>query len=354
MAIQKIRNVRICGVSAAVPKNIQETRDLSCFENGEECERYIENVGVERVRRHDGSITCSDLCQRSAEQLMSDLGWAAEDIDLLVFLSQSQDYVLPATACVLHGKMGFKQECACFDISLGCSGWTYGLSVVGAMMQSGGFKRALLLMGDARPAGYSFEYRNNNEKPLFGDSGTATALEYDENASEMLIDTRTDGSGYEAIIKRVGAKRHPFDEKSLEYGPDQHGNIHRPIDTEMDGPAVFVFGITKVPKAVKSVLKHVNRSVDDVDCFLFHQANLMMNEQIRKKCKVPVEKCPYSIRDFGNNSSASIPITMVTAAREQLNDSEKEIVACAFGVGLSWATLHMKLQKPVISPLVEV
>ncbi|MBQ7023320.1 MAG: ketoacyl-ACP synthase III [Akkermansia sp.] len=346
MAVQHIQHVRIAGVSAAVPKQIRETRGLPCFENEEECERYIENVGVERTRKHDGSITCSDLCLRAAERLMADLGWVAEDVDLLVFLSQSQDYVLPATACVLHGKMGLKQSCACFDISLGCSGWTYGLSVVGSMMQSGGFKRALLLMGD--------DPDNPMGKPLFGDAGTATALEFDIGAAEMLIDTRTDGTGYEAIIKREGAKRHPFNEHSLIPVADRHGNIHRPIDTEMDGPAVFVFGITKVPRAVKDILKLANRAVDDVDCFLFHQANLMMNEQIRKKCKIPAEKCPYSIRDFGNNSSASIPITMVTAAREQLNDSEAEIVACAFGVGLSWATLHMKLQRPVISPLVEV
>lgn len=349
MAVQHIQHVRIAGVSAAVPKQIEETRGLPCFENEEECERYIENVGVERTRKHDGSITCSDLCLRAAERLMADLGWVAEDVDLLVFLSQSQDYVLPATACVLHGKMELKQSCACFDISLGCSGWTYGLSVVGSMMQSGGFKRALLLMGDAHPVG-----DKPMGKPLFGDSGTATALEFDIGAAEMLIDTRTDGTGYEAIIKREGAKRHPFNEHSLIPVADRHGNIHRPIDTEMDGPAVFVFGITKVPRAVKDILKLANRAVDDVDCFLFHQANLMMNEQIRKKCKIPAEKCPYSIRDFGNNSSASIPITMVTAAREQLNDSEAEIVACAFGVGLSWATLHMKLQRPVISPLVEV
>ncbi len=357
MAIQHVKNVRIAGVSAAVPARIQETRGMRCFETAEECERYIENVGVERTRKHDGTITCSDLCQAAAERVMHDLGWASEDVDMLVFLSQSQDYVLPATSCVLHGKMGLKQQCLCFDISLGCSGWTYGLSVVGSMMQSGGFKRALLLMGDARPIGAPLVPTNPDipvAKPLFGDSGTATALEYDEAASEMVIDTRTDGTGYDAIIKRAGCCRERFTADSLKHIEDKHGNIHRPIDTEMDGAAVFVFGITKVPRAIKDILKQVGRSVDDVDCFLFHQANLMMNEQIRKKCKIPVEKCPYSIRDFGNNSSASIPITMVTSAREELNNSEKEIVACAFGVGLSWATLHMRLQKPVISSLVEI
>lgn len=353
MAIQSIKNVRIAGISAAVPSQIQETRNVPCFENSEECERYIENVGVERLRKHDGSITCSDLCQRSAERIMNDLNWNAEDIDLLVYLSQSQDYILPATACVLHGKMGLKQQCACFDISLGCSGWTYGLSVVGAMMQGGGFKRALLLMGDARPVGLP-AILPHPAKPLFGDSGTATALEFDENANEITIDTRTDGTGFEAIIKRSGACRERMTPEALEYIEDQHGNIHRAIDTEMDGPAVFVFGITKVPRAIKDILKLTDRTVDQIDMFLFHQANLMMNEQIRSKCKIPTEKCPYSIRDFGNNSSASIPITMVTAARDQLHQSEQEIVACAFGVGLSWATLHVKLQHPIISPLVEI
>lgn len=346
MAVQKIRKVRIAGVSAAVPANVVETRGLSCFESAEECERYLENVGVERVHKHMQGETCSDYCQVAAARLLSDLQWSAADIDMLVYVSQSQDYILPATACVLHGKMGLREDCHCFDISLGCSGWVYGLSVVMSMMQSGGFKRAILLAGDVRPVDFG--------KPLFGDAGTATALEYDESASDVLIETRTDGMGYEAIIRRGGACRHPFDENSLEYRADRFGSVHRIIDTEMDGPAVFVFGITKVPKAVKSVLKLVNRSVEDVDCFLFHQANLMMNEQIRKKCKIPAEKCPYAIRDFGNNSSASIPLTMVTAARDGLNGSEKEIVACAFGVGLSWATLHMRLQKPVISSLVEV
>lgn len=346
MAIQRIRNVKLCGVATAVPSNIVESRGLSCFESDEECSRYLENVGVKCVRKHIATETCSDYCAAAAERLLQDLQWNTSDIDMLVFVSQSQDYILPATACVLHGKMGLREDCHCFDISLGCSGWVYGLSVVMSMMQSGGFRRALLLAGDVRPVDFG--------KPLFGDAGTATALEYDESASEVQIETCTDGLGYEAIIKRGGACRHPFDEHSLEYREDQFGSIHRIIDTEMDGPAVFIFGITKVPKAIKNMLKLVNRTVDDIDCFLFHQANLMMNEQIRKKCKIPAEKCPYSIRDFGNNSSASIPLTMGTAARDDLNGSEKEIVACGFGVGLSWATMHMRLQKPVISPLVEV
>lgn len=351
MAIQKIQNVRIAGISAAVPRNIRESRDCPAFESAEDTAKYIENVGVERVRAFvDNAVTCSDLCQKAAEALFTHEGLAKEDIDLLIFVSQSQDYILPATACVLHGKLGLASGCCAFDISLGCSGWVYGISVAAGMMQSGAFKKCLLLAGDTQIVAPG----NDLTKPLFGFCGTATVLKYDETAPEIVIDTQTDGTGYEAIIKRAGARRHPFDEHSLEVITDQWGNRHRPIDTEMDGAAVFVFGITKVPKAVKGMLKLVSKTVEEVDYFLFHQANLMMNEQIRKKCKIPAEKCPYSIRDFGNNSSASIPLTMVTQISAELQAEEREIIACGFGVGLSWATMYARLQAPYIAPLVEV
>ncbi len=151
MSIQRITKVRIAGISAAVPQNVSETTDSPAFPNREECERYMENVGVERVRRHPNGVVCSDLCQKAGEELMDALGWERSEVDLLVYVSQSQDYVLPATACVLHGKMGLSQSCASFDVSLGCSGWTYGLSIVAGMMQSGAFRKALLLAGDASP-----------------------------------------------------------------------------------------------------------------------------------------------------------------------------------------------------------
>lgn len=349
MAKQIIKNVRIAGISASVPKHVKETRENPVFESEAEALKFIENVGVERRHVHEGGYCCSDFCLAAAERLLEASGTSHDEIDLLVFLSQSQDYVLPATACVLHGKMGLRQDCCCFDISLGCSGWTYGLAVVGGMMQGGGVRKALLLVGDAKNS-----HGLDPGKPLFGDAGTATLLEYDETASEMILDTKTDGSGYEAIIKRGGADRHPFDEHSLDIIEDKNGDLHAIINTEMDGAAVFVFGITKVPKAVKEMLKAIGKTVQDVDYFLFHQANLMMNEQIRKKLKIEPEQCPYSLKNFGNNSSASIPLTIVTEIREAVQVEEKEIVACAFGVGLSWGTLSTRLQKPVVPALVEI
>lgn len=349
MAIQHFKNVSIAGISAAVPKNIKETLQSPEFDTPEDAAKFIENVGVERRHVHTGGICCSDLCQAAAEKLIQDCSINRAEIDLLVYVSQSQDYTLPATACVLHGKMGLPATCNCFDISLGCSGWVYGLSVVAAMIQSGGFRKALMLVGDAKNI-----LGKDIGKPLFGDAGTATLLEYDETAPEMIIDTKTDGTGYEAIIRRGGCHRIPYDQHSLDIITDQHGNRHSILATEMDGAAVFVFGITKVPKAVKDMLKYTGKAVENVDYFLFHQANLMMNEQIRKKCKIPMEKHPYSLRDFGNNSSASIPLTMVTQIRDELQAGEKDIIACGFGVGLSWGTLSTTLRKPVIPALIEI
>lgn len=359
MATQHIQNVRIRGIAAAVPESRRRTVDATCWKDDEEANRYIENVGVSEIRKHHGDLACSDLCVAALEKLLDEAAWDRKEIDLLVYVSQSQDYILPATACVIHGRLGLAQTCHCFDISLGCSGWTYGISVVGAMMQSGGFRKAVLLAGDAEAAFQNMPGNNdssviNYDRLLFGDAGTATLLEYNETAREITSIAYTDGSGYEAIIKREGAKRNPFNSETLIAKADKHGNVHMGHETEMDGGAVFVFGITKVPRAIKEMLKYTEQTVEDVDYFVFHQANLMMNEQIRKKCKIPAEKCPYSLPLYGNNSSASIPLTIVTEIREQLTGADNKIIACGFGVGLSWSTLNISLQNPIIPALVEV
>ena len=249
--------------------------------------------------------------------------------------------------------MGLQKDCTCFDISLGCSGWTYGLSVVAAMMQGGGFKKVLLLAGDAKSMA---PISKAHGTPLFGDAGTATALVFEEGAPEMVIDTRSDGTGWESIIIRAGGARNPFSEESLKIKMDPFGHSHSELDAEMDGAAVFIFGISQVPKAIKSILNITDQTVDDVDFFIFHQANLMMNEQIRRKCRIPEEKCPYCLRDFGNNSSASIPLTIVTEIREQLLHASRpqKIVACGFGVGLSWGTVSIQLDSTVIPNLIEI
>lgn len=347
MSLQKIENVRIAAISAAVPEHTVETLGHPAFPCEDDARKHMENVGVHRRHINQSALCCSDFCMAAAEKCLAAAGWAKDTVDLMVFVSQYADYVLPATSCVLHGKMGMPITCSAFDISLGCSGWAYGLSVVAGLVQSGAFKRAILMVGDALPNG-----ERDKGKPLFGDAGTATLLEFDPTAAPIYIETCTQGADYEAIIRRGGAARHPFDEHSLDIIEDRFGERHTILDEEMDGPAVFIFGITQVPKAIKRMLQTTGLSIDSTDYIIFHQANLMMTEKIRKKCKIPAEKCPMSIDEFGNNSSASIPLTIVTRLRDEATTRDLNIIACGFGVGLSWGTVSTTLQQPIIPELI--
>jgi len=206
MAIIHINNIRIAGIAAGVPRNIVKT--VSTTDKYDD-EAYIESVGV-REKRFSNEFTSSDLCEAAAKKLMWDLNWENEDIDLLMLVTQTPDYILPATACVLHGKLGLKKSCLCFDINLGCSGWVYAMSVALSLMTCGRIKRAIVLAGDAR------KQVPEEHDQLFGYAGTATALEYDEKAKPITIDLGSDGTGYDAIIRPGGGARNPITPASLE------------------------------------------------------------------------------------------------------------------------------------------
>lgn len=177
MSFVSVKNVRIAGISACVPERVEENRDYTLL-SGEEVEKYIKATGVERrhCAIHDGSICTSDLCLKAAEKLISDLGWEKSEVELLVFVSHTTDYRLPATACVLQDRLGLSTSCMAFDVTLGCSGYLLGLGIAGNMLASGTIKKALLMVGNTQSEYASFEDRSMYL--LLGDAGTVTALEY--------------------------------------------------------------------------------------------------------------------------------------------------------------------------------
>ena len=353
MPFQKITNVRVAGIAAAVPERIVEAKSWTVFASNDESDRYVKNVGIERLHRHDGNMCCSDLCQHAAENLLSKLGWNAGDVDLLIYAAVARDYVQPPTACVLHGKMGLKKDCASFDVPQGCSGWMYGMAIAASMIACGGVKKALVMAGDAEPMGP--QYPTRSDLPMFGDAGTATALEYVKDAPEMIICTETIGAGYEAIIRRDGGDRSPVCEGALDMIEDAYGHRHRGIDKEMNGPSVFSFSLSDVPKLLNRVMTTSSVGIQDIDYFVLHQANKMINERLCKKMKFPVEKCPSSLSNFGNTSAASIPLTICTEIPSNVwKDHKKTILACGFGVGFSLAAALFTLQKSVILPLLTI
>lgn len=345
MAFLEFKNVRVAGISAGVPKNVMKTVSTTSQYGDED---FINTTGV-KEKRYSNDFTTSDLCFKAAERLLSDLAWERDSIDALLFVTQTPDYILPATACIMQDRLGLAKTCFAMDVSLGCSGWVYGLCTMLSLMQGGQIKRALVMAGDARKQAY--------EEPdqLFGFAGTVTALEFDsQESSAFRFDMGTDGSGYDAIIKPVGGTRNQITAEALVPVMCEDGRKRHGFQTQMKGMDVFAFGITTAPKSIKRLTEHFGMDYLDRDYYLFHQANMKMNNQIVKKLKLPLEKVPNSMYEFGNTSSASIPLTIVTQLKGKVEKKHTKFLCCGFGVGLSWGTVAFETNDLLISGLVEV
>jgi len=350
MAFLDFKNVRIAGFSAGVPKRVVSNEGDVVRSSNYDAAQFVELTGV-RERRYSETLTTSDLCYYAAERLVSDLHWDKQEIDALIFVSQSADYVLPATSCILQDRLGLSKECYCDDSALGCSGWVYGLSHVASLVSAGTIRKALLCCGDAK---LRFALDSNYKAdPLFGHAGTVTAMEYSEDAERIMCHYGTDGSGFDAVIIPDGGARCPASSESWKIENIDGVPLQR-LQTRMNGMDVFSFGISTAPKSVKKLAEHFNFDYLDYDYFLFHQANMKMNAVIEKKLKLDHEKVPYSMPRFGNTSSASIPLTIVTELKGKVENAPTKFIACGFGVGLSWGTVAFKTDKLVVSELVEV
>lgn len=346
MAFLELKNVKIAGMAAGVPlKKISnlsaEFKTSSNYDN----EDFVKTTGVIE-RRFDDVLTTSDLCYAAAEKLIKALNWDKDEIEALIFVSQNQDYFLPATACILQDRLGLSCECYAEDISLGCSGWVYGLSNVVSLMSNGNIKKALLLTGDARR-----HYPVND--PLFGFAGTATALEFQEGVNGFKFHFGTDGSGFDAIIIPDGGSRNQISKMSFKE-EEIEGRIYNRLQTRMKGMDVFGFGISVAPKSIKKIAQNFGLDYREFDYYVFHQANMKMNNMIVKKLKLDPEKVPSSMAFFGNTSSASIPLTIVTQLRNKIENHPTKFLCSGFGVGLSWGTVIFETNNLIIPELVEV
>jgi len=352
MAFNVVNNVAIRGISACVPKHIEENVGLPVFKDGEDV-RVIAQTGIERkhtIENHQLSLT--DLCKGAFDGLIDDLKWNKDTIDVLVVVSSTGDYVTPSTSNVLHGLLDLPETTLCFDIRQGCPGWIVGMEAVSSLLNGVGFKRAILLCGDASTLMNS--PLDKEMRPLFSDAITATALEYDATTEPLEFLHGCRGRDFEAIITPDGGLKNPSTKESLEFVEYAPNIVRRKVDCQMDGMGVFAFGISVAPKSVEQLCEHFDINKDEIDCFLFHQANKYMNEKIAKKLHLNPEKVPYSLRDFGNTSCASIPLTLVTQRGDAYRNAPMNTIACAFGVGLAWGCLHFKTDNIVVSKIIEI
>ena len=353
MAFLETNNVEIKGVACAVPKQVKVVAEQPFF-TAIEAENFTNVTGVISSHVAPADMTLSDLCQAASEKLLEASGWERESIDLIIFVSTSRDfYICPNTANILQDKLGLKTSVMAIDLPFACSGYIYGLSVASTLMQSGQMKRCLLCVGEMTSKNQSF--LDKTVWPLHGDAGSATLLEYNPEAKHpMQFNLGSDGAGWEAIICREVGIRNPTTVESLVMKKYDEGIERNGMQCSMDGMSVFSFAISKPGKCIKELSEHFDFDLPSIDYLLIHQANKMIDEKIRKKLKISEEKVPYSMPYFGNTSSCTIPITMISQIRESLEGGENELVMCGFGSGLSWGAAHVFTENIFCLPVIEI
>ena len=302
MSRSTIEGFRIAGVATCAPVRVVDnlSPDLG-FDPGE-VRKVVAMAGVRERRVVDPGITSADLCFEAAERLLEKLGWARESITGLIFVTQSPDYWLPSTSCMLHLWLGLSEHCAAFDLGLGCSGYPYGLYVAASMLRSGGHQRILMLHGETPSRFVSPD--DQATALLFSDAGSATALELAPGGCGYFC-LHTDGAGHAGLIIRGGGFRDP-----------------RPADPrhmflQMDGAAIFNFTLARVPPLIRDALALSGRAVDQVDAYVFHQSNRFIMKHLMKKCGLPEARVPMTIEDMGNCGGPSVAITMTRALPAQ-------------------------------------
>ena len=353
MALIKYKNIGITAMAGAVPRKVIDNLHYMTERYGEEnVKAVVEKVGVYERRFADEKTCSSDLCFAAADKLLTENNVDRSEIDLLIFISQTPDYRMPATSVILQNRLGLPTTCMSYDINLGCAAFLYGLSTVYALINTGCIRKALLLDGETRSKVYSANDRH--EAYIFGDGGVAALIECDEKFGESYFSINADGAMSDLIMIPAGGYRKMSSADTVvEKVIDEYGNMRSEEQGFMKGQDVFAFTLTHVPKDIKKVLAFAGASIDDADYIVLHQANAFMNSYLTKKMKLDTEKVKNTIHKFGNISSVSVPLTIVSELKDKLNGN-KNILASAFGVGMTWASAFLPFCDCKISDIVEV
>ena len=352
MAMLCFEGIGITAMAAAVPRRIIKNLEYTEFFPADQVKEVVDKVGVLERRFADEETCSSDLCYAAAEKLIADNNIDRNEIDLLVFLSQTPDYRMPATSIILQDRLGLPQSCVAFDIQLGCAGFCYAMSVVYGMMQGGNIRKALILDGETRSKVYSPKDRRSAF--IFGDGGVAALVERNDKFGKSWFSLNSDGSRHDLIMIKGGGYRNMSSAETLkERVVDEYGNIRSDEQGFMRGGDVFNFVIREIPRDIKKTIEFSGIDKDSIDFIVFHQANNFINSYIAKKMKLDADKIPHTIEKFGNTSSVSVPLTIVSELKDKLEGS-KTLLLSAFGVGMCWATGIVPFIDCKVSEIVEV
>lgn len=340
MSLSRIGGFSIAGIATCVPPQIADNADCAERYGAAEVRKVVAMAGIRQRRVAAPEVTSVDLCCQAARDLLERLGWPPESVTGLIFVTQSPDYFLPSSSCVLHHRLGLSPDCAAFDVGLGCSGYPYGVYLAASMLRAGGQQRILLLHGET-PSKF-ITPDDHATTLLFSDAGSATALERDENAADSFFALHTDGAGAEQLIIRGGAFRDRFP-----------GNA-RQLHLEMDGAAIFNFTVKRVPELIEETLGFAGLQVTDVDAYAFHQSNRFIMLHIAKKCGLPEDRVPLILENYGNSGGPSVPLVLTQCmgaalekARLAGNDQPLQVMMLGYGVGLSWGSILTRIDRDI-------
>lgn len=329
-------NIKITAISTVIPsKNLSLTDDPLLYGGNEKkIRRVIDSSGFLKRRVAENDVTSSDLCFEAVENLFRDTGIKRDDIDALLFVSYTPDYLMPATSYVLHKRLGLSKNCVVMDIPQACSGYVLGLYQA-AMLLNGGCKKVLLLVGDTFSK-FSDMFRNHTA-PVFGDAGSATIIEYDKGAEPFFFDVRSCGKNYDALMCKNGGFRNPpkpdmfYEDGSFKY------------EASMDGGRIFSFTLEEVAPCISDLMAFAKTTEAEIDYFVMHQANKFILENIAELLHADVSKMPMStLTEYGNQCGASIPCCIADRLSAEIQNKKLTLLLSGFGVGLSWASALIK------------
>ena len=332
-----LTHVRLAGIAVTVGSVVRDfqAEGLAAGQEPAQLARLAKAVGLRERRVAADGVTALDLCADAAGRLLDEAAVDATSLDAIVFVTQTADHPQPNNASLLHARLGMSKAAAAYDLSLGCSGWVYGLHQA-AMLCGAGAARVLVCAGDTLSR--VVDPADPATAPLFGDAGSAILVEKTGEASAMHFVFGTDGKGASAIIVPAGGARQPQGR-----GTDSC--------LRMDGAAVYEFALREVPPAVAGVLKLAGWSPEAVDHLVLHQANRFVVSSVARKCGFPEAKVPMDLAEqFGNQSSASIPAAMAHACADSLQGGRRRVVVCGFGVGFSWGAAALEAGPMVVAP----
>ena len=340
MAIASTRPARIRAICSSVPERLFDNLKETTAFDPKDVEKVVKLAGVRTRHMASDQLCSSDLCAAAAKRVLERLDWDPHTVDALIFVTQSQDYLLPSTACLVQHWLGLSDACAAFDVGLGCSGYPYGLWLASMMLAGGGPKRVLLLHGET-PTRFS-DRSDRSVALLFGDAGSATALEPGGEGDNWCFSLHTDGSGWRDLIIEGGGFRDRF-----------------PVDAKkhfvsMNGAGIFNFAIRRIPPTIQETLTAAGVTRESIDYFILHQSNLFIMRHLAQKMGIPEDKMPLSIEKFGSAGGPSVPLTLTQGGIARPADRSLRLLLVGYGVGLSWGSALISLPPDAVLDHVEV